>query len=137
MLPEDCIIEIVRALLNDGEKPTATKLQNFKGFATLPEPIVFTVRILDSKAENNVTITTLSKNYKVRIDWGDDKIYDFSIEEKITHVYDFPGVYKIKVFDLGGFSHIQLPVETCEVLNIAKITSCRNLLKNCAILMHP
>ena len=47
MLPEDCVIEIARVLLENGEKPTATKLKmvmgkNYKGFDSLPDPTTYT-----------------------------------------------------------------------------------------------
>ena len=45
MLPEDFITEIARVLLNDGDKPTFTKLRialskNYKSLAALLDPIV-------------------------------------------------------------------------------------------------
>ena len=95
-----------------------------------------------------ICVSTYYKNYRARIDWGDGKIEDFSKleengkledfnleenkeSEKITHMYSFPGVYRIRITDLGGFSHVQLPTQTCEVLSIGKITSCKNLLAGC------
>ena len=139
MFPEDCVIEIARVLLENGEKPTTTKLKmvmgkNYKGFDSLPDPVVFKVKVFEVKQK--ICVSTFSKNYRIQVNWGDGNIENFSkIKEteetdEIYHVYN-PGVYKIRIFDLGGFCHVELPVQTIEVLSIGKITSCKNLLRGC------
>ena len=150
MLPEDCLVEIVKVLLENGEKPTATKLRialgkNYKSPISLPNPIVFTVKIEDFNTD--IYIGTNTKAYKIKVNWGDDKIEYFSktekseeikgIEtlEKITHKYSSSGVYKIGIF--GECVHIQLPIQTIEVLSIGKITSCKFLLKGCEMFNAP
>ena len=50
---------------------------------------------------------------------------------EITHIYDFPGVYTIKIFNVEGFFNIQFPDSIQEVLSIGKITSCRGMFLNC------
>ena len=57
-----------------------------------------------TSADNQITIpANINYNYNFKVDWGDGT-FDIDVKGPITHTYDQPGVYTVKI--TGDFPHI-------------------------------